>query len=92
MRHIPTMCEVREMLWRLNRAGMRAISKKSGVPLNTIIGIRHSPTRSAEWDTVRGLLSHFDEVVQIEAHHSRQYRAQQDQASEHGSAEREAQP
>lgn len=84
MRHIPTMCEVREMLWRLNRAGMRAISKKSGVPLNTIIGIRHSPTRSAEWDTVRGLLSHFDEVIKVEAHHSRQYRAQQDQADQTG--------
>ena len=76
MRHIPTMGEVREMLWRLNRAGMKAISKKSGIPLATIIGIRHSPTRSAEWDTVRGLLSHFDEVIKVEAHHSRQYRAQ----------------
>ena len=78
---IPTMGEVREMLWQLNRPGMKALSKMSGVPVSTIIGIRHNPTRSAEWDTVRGLLPHFAEVIKVDAHHSRQYREQLEKAA-----------
>ena len=77
----PTLPEVQKRLKRLNQAGIRALSELSGTPFMSIMKIRCGLTKQPGYETVRSFLPFVAGVMEVPAHHSREYRAEQSEAA-----------
>lgn len=70
----PSLESVRARLRRLNEAGMRALASKSGRSFNTLNKIKFGLTKEPGFETVRAVLPFLDDLPEIVAHRSREYR------------------
>ena len=81
---IPPVDQVRKLMLRLNQAGLRELSERTGNPFMNLQKVRLGTTKRPAYNLIRTILPLLDELASVEAFQSHDYRAELEQAAERG--------